>query len=324
MVKTSSFKNTIAIVGASGFIGKHLVTKLLQLDGFRIKLLSRNQHLDLYNLAKSDVEVVEGDLLEPDSLQGFLEQGCIVINLVYLREASEAENITAISNLLEACETANVRRLIHMSTADVVGRVLYNLVNENDQCHPVTEYAIKKLKIENTVAAYKSNFNIAILRPTAVFGPEGENLRSLIAGLTNKNWVQNYLKSCLFNKRRMNLVCVGNVVAAIVFLINCNKNFDGEKFIISDDANPANNFSDVERFLMKALNIPYYRFYRFPLPLGFLKLLLACLGRNNINPHCNYSSSKLQSIGFMSPVSFEAGLAEYAEWYKSTQMRKHH
>lgn len=312
---------SIAITGASGFIGKHLVAELLRLGGFRIKLLTRNQHKASIDLAGSGVEMVEGDLREPKSLRNFLEQGCTVVNLAYIQGSDEAENIVAINNLLAACKSANVRRLIHMSTADVAGRVRVNPVTENTQCRPVTEYAITKLKIENAVLAFaKNNFDIVILRPTAVFGSGGANLRSLAENLTTKNWLESYLRSCLFGSRHMNLVSVANVVAAIIFFINRSEKLDGETFMVSDDDSPSNNFADVERYLMREFGITDYSLPRLPVLPGLMKLLLACLGRNNINPHCNYSPDKLLSLGFERPVSFETGLAEYAAWYSSSHL----
>ncbi|NOT13879.1 MAG: NAD(P)-dependent oxidoreductase [Methylococcaceae bacterium] len=311
---------TIAITGTSGFIGKHLVAELLRLGNFRIKLLSRNRNRDFNDLIGSGVqiEITEGDLLEPTSLHGFLEQGCTVVNLVYLRDAGEADNITAVTNLLEACKSANVRRLVHCSTAEVVGRVNDNLVTESTLCRPITQYGMTKIKIENAIlAAAKAHFDIVLLRPTAVFGPGGMNLEKLTNDLITKNWLKNYIKSCLFDRRRMNLVSIANVVAAIIFLINRTEIFNGEIFIVSDDNNPANNFADVERILMKALNCPDYFLPRIPVPQSVLRLLLRLLGRNNINPGCNYSQAKLENLGFNAPVKFEAGLLEYANWYRS-------
>lgn len=316
-----SSMNTIAITGASGFIGKHLVTELLRLDGFRIKLLSRDCKRDSGALNEKGVEIVEGDLRKPESLRGFLEEGCTVVNLVYLRGAGGAENIAAVTNLLEACKSAIVGRLIHCSTADVVGRVLDNFVTESIPCLPATEYGITKLKIENAIlATAKDNFDAGILRPTAVFGSGGGNLRKLANDLTTKNRLQNYLKSCLFDKRRMNLVSVTNVVAAIIFLINRTENLNGEIFIVSDDDSPSNNFADVERFLMREFGIPDYSLPCLPVPPAFLKFLLICLSRNNINPLCNYSSDKLLSLGYERASSFETGLAEFAAWYRSSHI----
>jgi nucleoside-diphosphate-sugar epimerase len=119
------------------------------------------------------------------------------------------------------------------------------------------------------------------------------------------------MKSSLFGKRRMNLVNVANVVAAIIFLSSHPGGFEGEVFIVSDDDAVANNFRDVESALMRGFGLPDYALPRIPLPLGFLRTLLHLLGRNNVNPRCNYSGCKLQALGFRRPMSFEAGLADY-------------
>lgn len=313
--------NTVAIVGASGYIGRRLVEELRRLGSYRIKLLSRS--LDQYStVAGLDVEVVKGDMQDMASLQELFEADCTVVNLVYLWDAGEAGNLAVTHNLLEACKTARVGRLIHCSTAAVVGRVPDNLITENTVCRPVTEYGITKLKIEEAVInAARSNFDAAILRPTSVFGPGGDPLKKLSSDLVSGSRLRNYLKSCLFGKRRMNLVHVANVVAAILFLMDRTESLKGEVFIVSDDDSTGNNFADVESRLMQQFHIPYYHF-RLPMPLGLLGFMLARLGRNNINPRCNYAPDKLLALGFKRPVSFEAGLAEYAIWYHSLQMKK--
>lgn len=316
--------NTIVITGASGFIGKHLIAKLLLFKDLRIKVLSRNQDQGLHDLIKLGVEIVKGDLLDPDSLKDLLEQDCTIINLVYLWHGGEIENITAITNLLNACKSANVKRLVHCSTAAVVGRVSDNTITETTPCYPVTEYGITKLKIEKAILTVaKDHFDAVILRPTAVFGKNGAPLRKLADDLSQKSRFHNYLKSCLFNKRRMNLVHVANVIASIIFLTNRTEKIGGEIFIVSDDDCAVNNFFDVERALLKAFDMPYYGLLRLQVPPVFLKFLLICLGRNNVNPHCNYSPDKLLQLGFERSISFEVGLAEYASWYRSSYLDGH-
>ena len=255
-----------------------------------------------------------------DSLRELIEPGCTVVNLAYLQGAGEAENLDACASLLAACRAANVRRLIHCSTASVVGRTPDSAITEDTPCRPVTEYGITKLEVERAIleGAY-GHFEAAILRPTAVFGAGGENLKKLVRDLTIGNRLRNYLKSCLFGNRRMNLVYVANVVAAILFLVNYKGELVGEVFNISDADSPLNNFADVEHILMRELNIPAYRCARIPVPQGVLAFLLGLLGRDNINPRCDYSQEKLFGLGFVRPVSFEAGLAEYASWYRSSQ-----
>lgn len=312
--------NTIAITGASGYIGRHLVAGLIRVDDWRIRVLANSTRQDSQTrVHDSRVEVVEGDLREARTLRQYLDPGCTVVNLVYLWDAGEKENLAVTSNLLEACRAAKIGRLIHCSTAAVVGRVADDLVTEATSCQPITEYGITKLKVETAILeAARGSFDSAILRPTSVFGPGGVSLQKLAGDLTGGSRIQNYLKSCLFGRRRMNLVHIANVVAAIIFLAQRTESLGGALFIVSDDDDPSNNFTDVERFLMSNLYIPDYRLPRVPLPPVLLKFLLRCLRRNNVNPRCNYDPGKLIGFGFRRPVSLEAGLAEYAAWYRAT------
>lgn len=313
---------TIAITGASGFIGKHVVAELLSRGGYEIRILSRDTLRDSREGGFGQgVDVFEGDLSDPDSLKGFLMPGCIVINLVYLWNAGEALNLVCIHNLLAACKDAKVARLIHCSTAAVAGRAPNDLVDEQTQCLPISEYGTTKLRIERDIIGFtKGYFDAVILRPTSVFGIDGEPLKKLADDIVGGSRWKNYLKSCLFGRRRMNLVHVTNVVVAIIFLTRYTGRFESEIFIVSDDDDPKNNFIDVERFLMDALGVQKYCLPQLPLSLTLLKWLLMSMGRNNVNPHCNFDPSKLRKLGFKSPVSLSEGLAEYVAWYHASYL----
>lgn len=301
---------TVAIAGASGYVGRNLVQALLEDGDCMVKVLSRSESVGI--LVDEKVQVVNGDLLSPSTLEGFLEPGCTVINLVYLWDAGERKNLQAVQNLADACKLAGVQRLVHVSTAAVVGRVTEDLVTELAPCRPVNEYGITKLSVEHRIQREGAgHYDFVIMRPTSVFGPGGEPLRKLAGDLRCGSRPMNYLKSCLFNKRRMNLVHVSNVVAAILFLSNWAGKFAGDVFIVSDDDSEANNFDYVESVLMRGLALQEYGFPRIPLPLWVLQLLLRLMGRNNVNPRCNYSGEKLRRLGFRHPVSFESGLSDY-------------
>jgi nucleoside-diphosphate-sugar epimerase len=316
--KTEKMK--ISITGGAGYIGKHLIAEIKRSTESQVKVLSRSPQQDLSAVGfGAGVEIIEGDLRNPSSLKGFFEPDCIVVNLVYLWGAGEAENLAVTRNLLDACKAARVKRLIHCSTAAVVGRIPDDCITEDTSCQPVTEYGITKLKVEEAVIqAAPGFFDAVILRPTSIFGPGGEAVKKLAGDLTTGNRLRNYLKSCLFGHRKMNLVHISNVVASILFLMQRNENFGGEIFIVSDDDSPINNFVDIERFLIGEFGIPDYSLPRLPMPPGLLRFLLICLGRNNVNPCCYYVQDKLMSLGFKSPVSFERGLTEYANWYRSS------
>jgi nucleoside-diphosphate-sugar epimerase len=318
----SKSMKTIAVIGASGYIGKHLVAELMRVGGYEVRVLSRNKQKDLIERKfDSRVEIIEGDINDPASLQSFLKPGCTMINLLYLWEAGETANLAAIKHLLNACSVVRVSRLIHCSTAIVSGRVQNNQINEETTCRPVSEYGITKLKVERAVVEEsRGHFDTVILRPTAVFGINSKSLKKVADDLVHGTRLQNYARSCLFGNRRMNLVHIANVVAAMIFLIQSARRFNGDIFIVSDDDNPNNNFASVEQCLMRAFMISDYPLPRLRLPLGILSFLLIILGRNNVNPRCNYISGKLQSLGFECPVDLDEGLVEYAAWYRSAYL----
>lgn len=303
----------ISITGASGFIGQHLVSELSKNSTLRIKVLTR-QHRDQMTHFKSlpNVEIVEGDLLLPDSLTNFIVPGCTVVHLAYLKNLDKNANLQAITHLLQNCKDIKIKRFIHISTAAVIGRAPDNLVTEATACQPISQYGTTKLAIEDLILKTGVDiFDAVVLRPTAVFGKGGQSLRKLSHDLTVKNYWLNYFKSCLFNKRQMNLVHVINVAAAISFMVYRQENLNRQIFIVSEDDNINNNFHYVENFLMTQYDIKKYPLPSFSLSLKFLSFFLTILHKNETNPYRRYDSSKLMSLGFNRPIGFEDGLKNY-------------
>ncbi len=309
---------TVAITGASGFIGKHLIAQLRQRGDVRIKVLSRSisQRPGALDFG-ANVEVVKGDLYLPESLQNFLEPGCTVVHLAYLQIDDNA-NLRATANLLHACRISGIKRLIHCSTVAVVGRVPNKVITEDTTCNPFSEYGVTKLKIENAVLEAGSGpFDVVILRPTSVFGEGAGSLVKLTTDLIARKDIRNYLKACLFGKRRMNLVHVDNVAAAIVFSIEHQNDFSRATYIVSEDDNLKNNFLYVKKFLTRELGLVECRVPQVLIPLELLSFIFRVLGRNNTNPRCSYDPSKLLELGFRRPIEFEEGLKKYSDWCKS-------
>lgn len=312
---------TIAITGATGFIGRYLIAELSRLGGYEIRILCRDQNsINEQKKAGLGVRVFIGDLTDPATLEPFICSNCTVINLAYLWGAGVGANLTAVQELTRACSRAGARRLIHLSSAVVAGRAEGNIVTESSVCCPHGEYAATKLEIERVIVSEaKQDLETIILRPTAVFGPGGLNLRKLANDLLNGSRSLNYIKSCLFRNRRLNLVNVANVVGAIVFLINASQTFNGDVFIISDDDSAINNFSDVEDHLIQIFEMATYPMGRVPIPSALLRVLLILLNRNEVNPLVAYSPNKLLALGFERPMGFEKGLMEFATWFLSEQ-----
>lgn len=296
---------TVVVIGASGFIGEHLVNALAERKGIEVRVLVHRNRTKNHN----NINFIEGDLLKPGSLDTLLSTNCTVINLAYLAQ----DNLDAMANLAMACTKNQVKRLIHCSTAVVAGRARSDWVTEDTPCSPVSEYEQTKLQMEEfLLEAAFGKFEVSILRPTAVFGPGGKNLIKLADELMTGNMWINYVRSCLFNRRSMNLVCVENVVAALVFLLDAKK-IDREIFIISDDDSLINNYRDIENRLLANFG-KTYPLPRVFVPEIFLGALLRLAGKSNTNPSIKYSDQKLAALGFKKPQNLEAAIDRFAAW----------
>lgn len=305
---------TVAIIGANGFIGRNLLRRLSDQGDTQIRLLSRRSRG--FAPDSNQVTVVEGDLEVAESLQALLVPGCTVVNLAYDSRSPRATNLAAARNLATACVKHRVRRLIHCSTAVVFGRSPDTIVTERSVCEPRTEYGITKLMIEDILEQELcGTVELIIVRPTAVFGPGGQGLMKLARQLLNGKQSLNYLRSCLFDQRAMNLVCVDNVTAAFQHLIQVRQNLDREIFIVSQDEDSGNNFQYVEQILMEQFKLRGYAFPRVPLPPSILSAILYLRGQDVVDPDRRYDSGKLYSTGFLAESSLEAGLMAFGKWY---------
>ena len=308
----------LVIVGASGFIGRHLVDRAAQRPELRIRLLTRQRPSAFAE--EAGVEVVRGDLLEPATLTGLLEPGCVVVNLAYLAGGTAGDNLAAMANLAEACARQRVRRLLHCSTAVVVGRTGASVIDEQSACRPWDDYERTKLAVEELLFSRAAEgFECVVLRPTAVFGAGGRNLRKLADEVAAGGRLANYLKGCLYGRRRMNLVGVGQVVGAILFLAATTAEVDGEVFIVANDDTAMNNYLDLQRFLMRELGAKPFPLPVVPLPAWVLALLLRLTGRPNVNPHRSYRSGRLADLGCRKGPAFAEELAQFVAWYRRSR-----
>src|SRR5688572_22367357 len=122
------------VFGASGFIGRHLLQRA---DPTHISPVGRRRPT-AYS-ADGAFDWIEADLSRPDSLAVALSPGATVINLAYASTAGDA-NIAMAANLGRACAELRVARLVHCSTAVVVGGNPAATVEEETPCYPTTPY----------------------------------------------------------------------------------------------------------------------------------------------------------------------------------------
>ncbi len=307
---------SICVLGGSGFIGRHLLNNIDKSDGLLIKALSRS--IKKGSSFPDHIQLVEGDIRILDSLVGFLVPNAIVINLIYLNNASADDNIHAMENLAKACIKVGVARLIHCSTAVVAGNARDNVITENTACLPANIYEKTKLKIENQLLeSLQGKCEVVIVRPTAVFGPYGKNGLKLIDELVSEPRLIRLLKTSLYSRRRMNFVSVKNLVDAIMFLARSSGNISGQCYIVSDDDAEANNYFDISTLFSHNLGLSQVRMVDIPFQSLILSCLLRITRRTNTNPNRIYSGQKLVELGFAKSASFHDEIKRFSQWYQS-------
>jgi nucleoside-diphosphate-sugar epimerase len=286
----------LVILGASGFLGRAVMAA--GRFPMPIKAVSRKAPAD-GNYDRERVTWLEADLSMPSALDDVLEPDDIIVNLAYTSNAGEAVNLGLIDNIVQGCLRRRAARLIHCSTAVVVGAPKLSGVLETTPCRPSTPYGRTKLALEHRVlSAVPRGLDVGILRPTAIVGPGGQNLVKLARSLQSGVAIVNYLRASLLSVRAMHLVPARNVAAAVLHLAGLPVPLAGNIYQVSSDDDPNNNFRSVERTLSVSLGLQPRSLPLLPVPEGVLLLLLRILGRPERDVASAYDSRKLLATGF--------------------------
>lgn len=168
----------IAVTGATGFLGHHLVPLLIQ-RGHVVRALVRATS-DVRFLKDCGVELIEGDVRQPESIDRLVDGCDAVIHAAghfrfWGRRADfRSVNVEGTRNILKAAHRANVQRFVHISTVAVIGAPRPNtIIDEDYPCEPRDEYQRSKLEGERLALKYHADFDlpVVVLRPGAFYGP---------------------------------------------------------------------------------------------------------------------------------------------------------
>lgn len=297
----------LIVFGATGFVGRHVCSAAANWAG-GVTVVTRH--------AASDVSgtVVRGDIRNADAVVDTLPRGAVVVNLMWDVGGGRQANLAIADAVLDVCVRTAAVRLVHVSTAVVAGRVHERMVTEGTMCHPVTDYEQAKLDVEVRMRErLPGHGELVVLRPTAIFGRGGQNLRKLVSDLTTRPPLENYARACLFGRRPMNLVPVETVAAAILFAASTPRAAADEIYLVADDDAPENNFLDVEAVMRRALGLASRRIAPVPLPSVLRHLILRTAGGASVDPRTRFSSARLAAAGFIRPITFSEALQRHAE-----------
>jgi UDP-glucose 4-epimerase len=168
------------VLGGSGFIGSHLVDRLVR-SGHRVSVMDRRH--ELYRTPLPNVVYHIGDFGNRAQLHAMLKDHDVVFHLVSTtvpRSSNDDPAFDVMSNvvetlcLLEDCVKERIRKVVFLSSGGAVYGTPATLpVSEEDPTNPVSSYGIAKLTIEKYLALFHRlhGLDYAIVRPSNPYGP---------------------------------------------------------------------------------------------------------------------------------------------------------
>src|SRR3990172_5016147 len=169
----------ILVTGASGFLARHLVSYLVE-RGYPVRALVRaHSHTRyLHDLA----ELAEGDVRDAASVERAVAGCQYVVHAAALfrfwgeERDFEQTNVMGTVNVMEAALRHKVEKVVHVSTAAVVGMPPADgFIDEPTPCHPQDAYQRSKVQGEKMVRmlCQSARLPAVLLRPGAFYGPWG-------------------------------------------------------------------------------------------------------------------------------------------------------
>ena len=243
----------IAIFGAGGFLGKHLMRELTKLD-YRVKVATRNPYLKGYLKplgSPGQIELFKTNIFDQESVKQVLKNCDLAINLVGILYETRKQKFNQIHSqfphlLSNLCNELGTKNLIHVSALGVRER-------------HTSQYMQSKLQGEKNI---QDNFKPSvILRPSVVFGPE-DKFFNTFASIAQFSPVLPLIGG---GKTKFVPIYVGDVAKAVVKTLDLN-NSEPEIYELGGPK----NYSFKELMEILLIEIKKKRFL-IPIPFGMAK-----------------------------------------------------
>lgn len=331
------YKNVL-VTGGTGFIGSHLVEKLLSEDK-NVVVLTLNKPIDsieyenLEIIKQKGAKILYGDLRDKQSLYGAVRGNDVVFHLGAISRPMNIPknvyydtNCNGTKNILDVSKECGIKRFIHVSTVSVLGTSPDgHPLKENEVQVEDSDYGLSKRFGEDMAMEFyeKHNFPVVILRPCLMYGPR------CTVRLVIFKFVQNRLFP-LFNsgKAKMEFCYVDNLIQSLMLAAE-NDTIIGEIFNITDGES-----YEIRRILSAiavALDVSP-PFIKLPLVLG--KILGYCseisskiigiyppFSSNTVNWMSRdmnvYDCSKAKDLlGYDPKINLEEGIIRTVRWFR--------
>lgn len=189
-------KGKVLVTGADGFIGSHLVEKLVT-DGFEVKAFIYYNSFNTWGWLDilpdnimDNVEVFSGDVRDPNGVREAMK-GCegvfhlaALIAIPFSYHSPDAyvdTNIKGTLNILQAARFLDITKLLVTSTSEVYGTAQYVPIDEKHPYQGQSPYSATKIGADRLAESFYRSFDlpVSIVRPFNTYGPR-QSARAVI------------------------------------------------------------------------------------------------------------------------------------------------
>lgn len=327
----------ILISGATGFIGRHLLKKLLY-EGHTCRCLVRHTDNSDPIFYGDNVELFLGNVTDIKSLNNVGKDIDVAYHLASAGlvasisgkdyETAFDINVKGTKNFAEACALNGVKRFIHFSSTAAIGLIRRSTIDESTPCHPKSPY--QRSKHESEIVALeigrKFGIEIIVLRPCMVYGPGGKREFLKFCRLINMG----IFPRIGLGKNLTPIVHVRDVVQAAVKALH--KGRDGEIYLIASLRSYP--MGELFQHICEGLGVKRIYFY---IPLWFavsiaffLEQVSGIAGKEPIVSRTNIISTATGRVFVISKAKTELcynpkidigqGIWETTDWFKDSNL----
>ena len=239
----------VLVTGAAGFVGSHLVERLIDCGCDVRSFVRYNSRNDIGLLReipsekRCEIEILAGDLRDSDYIRKTVKGVEVVFHLgsliaipysyLHPREVIET-NVIGTLNIMMAARDHGVAKVVHTSTSEVYGTARYVPIDEKHVLHGQSPYSASKIGADKIAESFYYSYGlpVATIRPFNIYGPR-QSARAVIPTIITQALRHDKVRLGFIDSAR-DFTYVSDAVDAFVKIAECDRTI-GHVFNIGCD-----------------------------------------------------------------------------------------